>query len=353
MRRQQHVARRVRSLQLVVGGIALVLMFSCGGTGSGPPQPSNSAASSSASPSSSNQPQVTDLAAAGATELDVVGDFLTVTDDAVWIAGKTSEGVPELYRLAPADGKVAGSIPLRSAQCGGATFWEGYLWTVTQAPTGAAKIDTRRNKIVKEVQLRTSDELDCESMSGAGEGGLWAIVDSDDCAQCRIAKLDRDLKVRGEVPLTAGAAAVRVGLGSVWVSNPEEDIIEQIDPKTLKVVNQIETGSRPRYMAVGAGSIWALAQGDGSITRYTPETKESVRIDAGMAGAGGDMTFGAGSVWARGAAKRLLIRLDPATNEVIAEYGPAAGAGAVAVGHGAVWISAYNNEKVWRLPLPS
>jgi hypothetical protein len=72
-----------------------------------------------------------------------------------------------------------------------------------------------------------------------------------------------------------------------------------------------------------------------------------------MTGAGGDLTFGAGSVWARGAADRLLIRLDPSTNRVVAEYGPAAGAGAVAVGHGAVWISAYNKKKVWRLPLPN
>jgi virginiamycin B lyase len=77
-----------------------------------------------------------------------------------------------------------------------------------------------------------------------------------------------------------------------------------------------------------------------------------VRIDAGLTGAGGDMTFGAGSVWARGAGQRLMLRLDPSTNQVVAEYGPPAGAGAVAVGHDAIWISAYNEKKVWRVPLP-
>ena len=177
-------------------------------------------------PSSSNRPPVTDLAVAGAKELDVVGDFLTVTDDAVWIAGKNSKGVPEFYRLAPADGSVSASVPFQSAQCGGAQFWDGHLWMATVAPTGAAKIDPGRNKVVKEVQLKTSDELDCESMSGAGEGGLWVIVNTKDCVQCRIAKLDRDLKVRGEIPVTAGAAGVRAGLGSVWVINPEADVIE-------------------------------------------------------------------------------------------------------------------------------
>jgi streptogramin lyase len=285
-------------------------------------------------------------------ELDVVGDFLTMTDDAVWIAGNNSKGLPELYRLAPADGKVVGSVAFRSGQCGGAAFWDGYLWTAAQAPTGAAKIDTRRNRIVKEVQLKTPDELDCEFTSGAGEGGFWVIINTEDCIQCGIAKLDRNLAVEAVVPVKAGAAGVRVGLGRVWVSNPEENLVEEIDPKTLKVVGQFETGSRPRYMAVGAGSVWALAQGDGSITRYTPDINETVRIDAGLTGAGGDMTFGAGSVWARGAADRLLLRVDPGTNQVVAEYGPGAGAGAVAVGHGAIWISAYNKKKVWRLPLP-
>ncbi len=59
------------------------------------------------------------------------------------------------------------------------------------------------------------------------------------------------------------------------------------------------------------------------------------------------MTFADGSSWVRGAADRLLIRIDAETNQVVEEYGPAASAGAVALGFGAVWISAYNEKKVW------
>ena len=72
-----------------------------------------------------------------------------------------------------------------------------------------------------------------------------------------------------------------------------------------------------------------------------------------MQGAGGDLTFGEGSVWARGTAERLVVRIDPATNQVVGEWGPAAGPGAVAVGYGAIWISAYDKKKVWRVPLPN
>ena len=51
-----------------------------------------------------------------------------------------------------------------------------------------------------------------------------------------------------------------------------------------------------------------------------------------------------------GSVPAALVLDDPAT--VAALDGPAAGAGAVAVGHGAIWISAYNKKKVWRIPLP-
>ena len=266
--------------------------------------------------------------------------------------GRTADGCPPCSGSTRPTARLSPLSTFRAHSAAAHSSGTVSCGPLTTTPHGVAKIDSRRNKIVKEVSLAVPDDLDCELTSAAGEDGVWVITDADGCVRCRIAKLDRDLGVRASIPVTEGAAGVRAGLGSVWVSNPEADIVEQIDLKRLKVANKITTGDRPRYMAIGAGSIWALAQVDGSITRYTPATKETIRIEAGLSGAGGDMTFGAGSVWARGAGDRLLIRLDPATNQVVSEYGPAFGAGAVAVGHGAVWISAYNEKKAWRLPLP-
>lgn len=52
----------------------------------------------------------------------------------------------------------------------------------------------------------------------------------------------------------------------------------------------------------------------------------------------------------------MLLRIDPAANQVTDEYRPmeeiASINGSIAVGQGAAWISAYNTEKVWRMPLP-
>lgn len=63
------------------------------------------------------------------------------------------------------------------------------------------------------------------------------------------------------------------------------------------------------------------------------------------------MTAGGGWVWARGQGY-LLSRIDPRTNRVVLRYGPSSGSGGVVLGFGAVWISAHDVAKVWRLPLP-
>ena len=101
MGRAPVVARRLRLARLLTAGAALVLLSaSCSPADSEPPSSSQTSASADLSPTPVNHPAVTDLTAAGATELDVAGDFLTVTDDAVFLAGKTDKRVPVLYRLA-------------------------------------------------------------------------------------------------------------------------------------------------------------------------------------------------------------------------------------------------------------
>ena len=65
-----------------------------------------------------------------------------------------------------------------------------------------AKIDSRRNKIVKEVLLAVPDDLDCELTSAAGEDGMWVITDAGGCvrgamrALCEIYReLDHDADI--------------------------------------------------------------------------------------------------------------------------------------------------------------
>jgi virginiamycin B lyase len=65
---------------------------------------------------------------------------------------------------------------------------------------------------------------------------------------------------------------------------------------------------------------------------------------------GGDLAIGGAFVWAR-ISSALVANIDPQTNTVVARFGPASGSGSVAADDQAVWITAHDVDKVYRLPI--
>jgi virginiamycin B lyase len=189
---------------------------------------------------------------------------------------------------------------------------------------------------------------------GAGAGAVWAVVDGPSCFACRVARVNpKTLRVVAKVPVGGSSAAVRVGYGGVWVTNPLRGEVQKINPRTNRVVATTRVGHSPRFLEVAEGGVWNPNQRDGSVVRVDPRSAKVVsRIAAGVVGDGGDMTAGGGWAWARGTGV-LLTQIDTRTNRVVKRYGPASGSGAAIVGYGAVWVSAHDIRTVWRLPLPA
>lgn len=95
--------------------------------------------------------------------------------------------------------------------------------------------------------------------------------------------------------------------------------------------------------------MWTLNQGDGSLTRLDPASGRVVAtIPAQVIGDGGGITAGLGFLWVRGS-DVLLTSINPKTNAIDTRYGPPSGSGAVIAASGAVWLSAHDVGKVWRL----
>jgi virginiamycin B lyase len=148
-----------------------------------------------------------------------------------------------------------------------------------------------------------------------------------------------------------GAAGVHVAGRTVWVTNPENDVVHHIDARRGRLVRSTPTGEMPRFLTTGRrGALWLLNQADGTVTRIAPRTGRRGTHDIGMHGAGGALAADGRWLWARGS-ERLLARVDQLDGRVAERYGPDAGDGAVVVGFGAVWISAPGIDTVWRLPL--
>lgn len=334
-------------LAILVAATALIVvgLLGCGGDGDDATRTASGTARKAET--SAPAPARTTLRHAGATETKVPGDWLAAGEGAVWISSGR-----KIYRLDPASGRRAAAITVPAVACEGMDVGFGSLWTATCVKPGLARIDPAHNRVADEFRLAVPGSLDGEGSIGAGEGGVWLVVDGPKCKACRVAKVDpRTMRVAAQVPVKPGAAGVRVGAGSVWVSNPDQDAVQQIDPDTEEVIGTYPVGRTPRFLAVGEGGVWTLDQLEGSITHLDPDTGgEVATVPAKIVGGGGDIATGGGWVWARGT-YTLLAEIDPETNRVVDQYGPPAGSGSVAVGFGAVWVSAHDVETVWRLPL--
>jgi virginiamycin B lyase len=130
------------------------------------------------------------------------------------------------------------------------------------------------------------------------------------------------------------------------------DTVVRIDPADGTVVREITVGAGPRFLAIGEGSVWAMNERDGTVSRIDPATDAvtATILVTPVPVQGGDIAVGGGFVWAR-ISDQLVAQIDPTTDEVVARYGPPAGSGSVAADDAAVWISAHDVNAVWRLPL--
>jgi virginiamycin B lyase len=121
-----------------------------------------------------------------------------------------------------------------------------------------------------------------------------------------------------------------------------------VDPKTEKVIAKIPVGPTPRFLAEGLGSIWTLNQGDGSVSRIDPKTnKVAATIEVGVPGEGGDIAVGEGAVWVTAIGKPLS-KIDAGTNRVLTQY-VGKGGDALRVGLGSIWLSNHEMHEVWRV----
>ena len=103
-------------------------------------------------------------------------------------------------------------------------------------------------------------------------------------------------------------------------------------------------------LTFGAGSVWTLNQGDGTVSRVDAKTNKVVAtIELGAPGGGGELAFGLGRVWAT-VFEIPISEIDPATNKVVRQWvGP--GGDAIRTGHGSVWLSNLRQQNLWRLDL--
>lgn len=340
-------------------GLALVLLVAACGNGAAPVVSTSTIAAASTTapattapvttePTTTTQPlpsiEPIDAAGALAIEARPFPDWVTVAGDSAWVAN-VDLGVAR-YELA--SGALLGSVETGIEVCVAMDTGFDSLWVADCAGGRIVRIDLETADITAEIPVEGS--LMSESSIGVTDDAVWVMAMVDGNPQ--LVRIDPATDtVSATFPAPDHASAVRGGLGGLWVSR-ETGFLSHLDPDDASQLAEIPVARGARFLAVGLDGVWVMGNTEAAVTRVDPATDTEVaNIRIGLSAVqGGDIAVGGGFVWAR-VSDSLVAKIDPSTNEVVARYGPAAGSGSVAADDDAVWISAHDVFKVWRLPL--
>ena len=146
---------------------------------------------------------------------------LAFGDGAVWI---TSTEHNLLTRVDPQTNKVVGSIPV-GRQPRFLTVGGGSVWTLNQADGTISRVDTQTNKLIANIQAGipgTGGEI------AFGEGAVWATV-----IEIPITRIDPATNAVVQQWMGTGGDSIRVGHGSVWLTDLFHGKVWRLDPTQL------------------------------------------------------------------------------------------------------------------------
>ena len=142
------------------------------------------------------------------------------------------------------------------------------------------------------------------------------------------------------VPLALAAGSVD-SVDALWVPNRAAGTIVRIEAKDNKQGAPIVVGAQPcASLVVAFDSVWVPLCGAGTVARVDAKApKVTATLTTKVAGSDGRIATGVGSIWAITDRKGVLSRIDPDTNTAVAEIYVAGGATAVVFGNEALWIT--------------
>jgi virginiamycin B lyase len=274
-------------------------------------------------------------------KLGETADWVAITADAVWVA---STGPFAVNRIDPKTNTRVASVVLPGEACAGLAVGAGSLWVpLCTAKPSLARIDLKNNAVTSIYPVGPPAE---EGGIAYGAGSIWLIVD-------KLGSLARISPDGGGVldtfHLPAGSYNPAFLGGTVWVTHAEGGEVTGIDAVSGKTIATVVTGPNPRFLTTGAGAVWTLNQGDGTLTRVDSLNRQTATISLGTPGHGGDIAFGDGKIWTS-MPKVPVSLIDAGLNRLLCQWvGP--GGDALNIGHGSVWLTDYHAGTIERIAI--
>ena len=276
------------------------------------------------------------------SELRVSGeaDWVAIAPNAVWTAGKHPD---LLVRINPQNNRIVAQIRLPGDACAGIAAGDGRVWVPICSRTQRyiLAVDALTCRVVGRIPAGPPPE----GGIALGNGSVWFTIGD---GSVLIQVDEKTLAIRRRIRLLSGSYNPTFDHGHLWITNVQKSLLTDIAANTGVVVAITRVGPNPRFVTSGAGSVWTLNQGDGSLTRVS-ETSHRVlnTIPLGLRGAGGDISFGDHTVWVTFPGVPLTA-IDSASGRPMSQW-VGRGGDSLRFGHGSVWLTNYRSGTILRV----
>lgn len=186
---------------------------------------------------------------------------IAFSSKSVWV----TVGVSGLLRIG-LDGRIEHAFVVGPDARAVAAAQEG-IWVEILGPAQLVEIDPRSDSIAAHVNVGTiytagepAGPVPC-TLAASGQS-VWApAVGEDSSTTSGIWRVDsvRDI-VSGVIRAGGNPCGVSIGHGKVWVANPSNDEVDEIDPASASdsPVRRIPLGSSPNAIAVAPRHVWVV-----------------------------------------------------------------------------------------------
>src|SRR5918995_102598 len=214
--------------------------------------------------------------------------------------------------------------------------------------SGGEGVDIRANSVARmdpaDGTVELAEELGQRpGASAVGLGSLW-VAQPDRGVVTRL-DLD-DGSISDTIPVGSAPAGVAVGEGSVWVTNAVDGTVDRIVAETGAVTQTIPVGSAPSGIAVGGGALWIADSNGAALLRVDPSSEDVEAVP--LAGLPSGVAYTPEGVWVS-IAPDSVARIDPADPEVVLTQRVGNGPTAVAAAFGSIWVANHLDGTVTRL----
>lgn len=185
---------------------------------------------------------------------------LTTTKDSVWMLSDTT-GV--LSRIDPATNRLVAEIPVPSGSFVVVTGEDDAVWVTSTQNSVVVRVDPKTNLVTDRVEVGPNPRF-----TTAGGGSIWTLNQGDGSVS-RVDVKSKKLITDINIGAPGGGGEIAYGERFVWVTLFEIPLT-QIDPNNNKVVKQW-FGPGGDAVRVGHGSVWLSNLRQQNVWRLDPK----------------------------------------------------------------------------------